>query len=130
MPFPSKEYIAWCIDHREELPEWVPLRVGDMFIDEEERVSVMTQALADMLNPPPIAHRPKDWYWLPRPDQLIEMLEDRGAANWEVCVDGPGYRCMTPMLIDDDIKYIVKFAPDPAIALGEALLEVMKGGQR
>ena len=62
--------------------------------------------------------------WLPRPDQLWEMLEERG-YRWDVGKLPDSY---TATIWNDDVddSIVECEGPTPSIALGKCLLEVLK----
>ena len=123
--FPSPEFIEICVEHREFVNGlWEP-SVGDWFVSSPSGVSGI--AWWDEPYRAVSKEEEQDAVWLPRPDQLMETLEERGYNDWHLhcCIDDPEeglyYQCDA---YGD--KNVEVFGPDPACALLKALLAVEK----
>ena len=113
--FPSPEYIQECIENRDKLPEWEP-RPGDWGALQQNRnvISVVDEASG-------WGQWKHFWLWLPRLDQLIEMLEERG---YHYVLGGGSGEHTADVFRGIEEPKIIK-APDPATALLKCLLEVI-----
>lgn len=137
--FPSEEYIQECIKNADRLRGERKPREGDyhIYLPESYRnrdasgepihyVAIANWSISRSLATCELRHL-KNWIWLPRLDQLIEMLEERGYflglfGPWQV-EDGKEYAA-TYYNRGDDVKTI--YGPDPETALLRAYLEVVK----
>ncbi len=64
---------------------------------------------------------------LPRPDQLIEMLEEKGyKAKWDLTSEVSLYQMTLFFGHDAALPFNSWFGPTPAIALARCVMEVMK----
>lgn len=145
-PFPSPEYLALCIKHKEMLRKlWKPFHydavciLGDLkliipFEGEDERVAYVYTCPFDR-DPMGVMrgiglewHPRKNIIWLPRPDQLWEVLEDRGweyGLLWDIYGPRAEVARRYKIEVTSRLGKIELFGPDPASALLLALIEVM-----
>jgi len=147
--FPTPEYTRECIKHQEELREEYKKRGvqrGDV-VYRHGLIGLVVYVRSDEPHPYVEIHWPNNEYfdnpiWLPRLDQLIEMLEERG-YGWRVAYyygsewDNRQYE-VTLAKFDaihsdakgtDDRDFIENVrGPDPACALLRAWLEVVSHG--
>lgn len=131
-PFPSKEYIDLCIKHQVILTkEWEKLgpRKGDFYIARrrsgDELKVVISNRRAKNFN---AWSRTHEKVFIPRPDQLWEMLEKAtGREEGQIGLEGPYPTAKTRygVNISSEAGYIYHEGPTPSIALGKCLLEVL-----
>ena len=126
--FPSPELIDWCVEHREFVNGlWKP-RVGDWFAYQpvNRRGQKMDWQFEVLYGGDfPGWTRLPDHIWLPRQDQLMEMLEE-GCRGYTICCRGPYTKTWQAILAKEDEESIVEYGPDPAGALLKCLLAVME----
>ena len=115
MTFPTKQEIEFFKEAKQIQEEWEP-RAGDWV---QDKTYVGPLSGADMRDR--LVKLGKTW--LPRLDQLIEMLEERG-YRWDVGKLPDSYTATTwNDEVDDSVVECEGLTP--SIALGKCLLEVL-----
>ena len=121
--FPSKEYVALCIEHQEELRrEWEP-RVGDWYTHIYDQVLLVIGYSSEYL----LAHLDKEMHvWFPTLGQLVRMVEEKGIDEFRYYGNWPMQGAKYGVSIQMSGGWECFTGPSPESAMFRAWLEVVK----